>query len=384
MRQNTLKSYGSVARTLHWLTALIILTNIVLGLLAVRVPLEQMETKVQLFSLHKTLGIAAFAVALTRILWALTQPRPVPLHPKRRAETFLAESVHWVLYAAMLLVPLTGWIEHAATEGYAPILWPLGQGLPLVPKSPALALTMASIHHIFAWMLMGAVALHILGALKHAVIDRDEVLGRMLRGRAAGGARTSHHALPALTAILIFLAGTGYAITAKPAAEEAAPSLEQAASEWRVSDGELGFTVGQMGTQVQGRFPEWTAAIAFDPQTGTGDVVVTIDMSSVTIGTITEQARSADFFDVANNPIAVFTAPIRPEGDGYVADGTLSLKGQEMPVMLPFSLRIQDDVASMSGQTQLDRRDWKVGESYGDEVTVGFSVTLSVSLGAER
>lgn len=384
MRQNTLKSYGSVARTLHWLTALIILTNIVLGLLAVRVPLEQMETKVQLFSLHKTLGIAAFAVALTRILWALTQPRPVPLHPKRRAETFLAESVHWVLYAAMLLVPLTGWIEHAATEGYAPILWPLGQGLPLVPKSPALALTMASIHHIFAWMLMGAVALHILGALKHAVIDRDEVLGRMLRGRAAGGARTSHHALPALTAILIFLAGTGYAITAKPAAEEAAPSLEQAASEWRVSDGELGFTVAQMGTQVQGRFPEWTAAIAFDPQTGTGDVVVTIDMSSVTIGTITEQARSADFFDVANNPIAVFTAPIRPEGDGYVADGTLSLKGQEMPVMLPFSLRIQDDVASMSGQTQLDRRDWKVGESYGDEATVGFSVTLSVSLGAER
>ncbi|MGZ3218034.1 cytochrome b/b6 domain-containing protein [Paracoccus sp. T5] len=384
MRQNTLKSYGSVARTLHWLTALIILTNIVLGLLAVRVPLEQMETKVQLFSLHKTLGIAAFAVALTRILWALAQPRPVPLHPKRRAETFLAESVHWVLYAAMLLVPLTGWIEHAATEGYAPILWPLGQGLPLVPKSPALALTMASTHHIFAWMLMGAVALHILGALKHAVIDRDEVLGRMLRGRAAGGARTPHHALPALTAILIFLAGTGYAITAKPAAEEAAPSLEQAASEWRVRDGELGFTVAQMGTQVQGRFPEWTAAIAFDPQTGTGDVVVTIDMSSVTIGTVTEQARSADFFDVANNPIAVFTAPIRPEGDGYVADGTLSLKGQEMPVTLPFSLRIQDDVASMSGQTQLDRRDWKVGDSYADEATVGFSVTLSVSLGAER
>lgn len=384
MRQNTRNSYGSVARTLHWLTALIILTNVVLGLWAVRVPLDQMAIKVQLFSLHKTLGIAAFAVALIRILWALTQPRPVALHPERRLETFLAESVHWVLYAAMLLVPLSGWIEHAATEGYAPILWPLGQGLPLIPKSPALALTMAGIHHIFAWMLMGAIALHVLGALKHALIDRDEVLGRMLRGRPAGGAGASHHVLPALTAILIFLAGTGYAITTKPVAEGTAPALEQALSEWQVTEGELGFTVAQMGTQVQGSFPDWTAAIAFDPQTGTGDVVVTINMDSVTIGTVTEQAKSADFFDVANHPVAVFTAPIRPQGDGYVATGILSLKGQQMPVTLPFSLQIQDDVASVMGQAQLDRREWKVGETYADEATVGFAVTLTVSLSAKR
>nr|WP_111298425.1 cytochrome b/b6 domain-containing protein [Paracoccus saliphilus] len=384
MRRNTLESYGSVARTLHWLTALIIVTNISLGLLAVRVPLDQMQTKVQLFSLHKTLGIAAFAVALARILWALTQQRPVPLHPERRAETFLAESVHWILYAAMLLVPLTGWIEHAATEGYAPILWPLGQGLPLVPKSPALALTMAHVHHIFAWLLMGAIALHVLGALKHALVDRDEVLGRMLRGKAAGGAGASHHVLPAVAALAIFLAGGGYAVTTKPVAEQAAPALQQAASDWQVTQGELGFTVAQMGAQVQGSFADWTAAIAFDPQTGAGDVVVTINMNSVTIGTVTEQAKSADFFDVGNNPTATFTAPIRPEGNGYVAEGTLSLKGQQMPVVLPFSLRIQDSIATMTGQTRLDRRDWKVGESYADEATVGFDVTLSVSLTAQR
>ena len=72
MPQNTPHSYGSIARCFHWLTALIILANIGLGLVAVRLPMEALETTVAVFSLHKTLGIAAFAVALARILWALS------------------------------------------------------------------------------------------------------------------------------------------------------------------------------------------------------------------------------------------------------------------------------------------------------------------------
>src|SRR5690606_31615436 len=132
-----------------------------LGLWAQRIPLDQMALKVQVFSVHKTLGLAALTVALARIGWALTQARPAPVHPDRRAETLLAEAVHWTLYGAMVLVPVTGWIEHAATEGYAPILWPLGQGLPLVPKSPALAMTMAGVHHVLAWVLIGSIALHV-------------------------------------------------------------------------------------------------------------------------------------------------------------------------------------------------------------------------------
>ncbi|WP_207103156.1 cytochrome b, partial [Paracoccus shandongensis] len=208
MPRNTPRRYGGIARTLHWLTALIIGGNIALGLAANRLPLEAIDAKVRLFSLHKTLGIAAFAVAGIRILWAVSQPRPLPVHPERRLETFLAESVHWILYAALLLVPLSGWIEHAATEGYAPILWPLGQGLPLVPKSPHLAETMASVHQTFAWLLIGAVALHVAGALKHALIDRDGVLARMLRGRPAGPATARRHRTPALAAIAVFAAGT--------------------------------------------------------------------------------------------------------------------------------------------------------------------------------
>ncbi|TKA94011.1 cytochrome b, partial [Cereibacter changlensis] len=185
---NTSRSYGGVARTLHWLTALLILTAIPLGWIANRLPYDTAEAlaeKAQLFSLHKSLGVAAFAVALARILWALGQPRPAPLHPERRLETALAETVHWLLYLSLLLVPLAGWVHHAATTGFAPILWPFGQDLPFVPKSETVAGIAAAAHWLFARLLILSLVLHIAGALKHHLIDRDSVLRRMTRGEAA-------------------------------------------------------------------------------------------------------------------------------------------------------------------------------------------------------
>ena len=384
MRTNTSTSYGSVARGLHWLTALIILSNIALGLWAERIPLEQMALKVQVFSLHKTLGIAALVVALARIAWALSQTRPAPVHPERRLETLLAEAVHWTLYGSMVLVPVTGWIEHAATDGFAPILWPLGQGLPLVPKSPALATVMAEVHHVFAFLLIGSVVLHVAGAVKHAVIDRDGVLGRMTRGLPAGRGIVARHALPALVAVAVFGAGAAYALATAPRETAPAAVLEQAASEWRVTEGDLGFAVRQMGSTVTGGFSDWTAAIDFDPETGAGAVTVTINMDSVTIGTVTDQAKGAAFFDVAAHPTAVFEGTIRPEGEGYVAEGPLRLRDQTMPVTLPFRLTITDGVAQMQGQAVMDRRDWQVGADYADESTVGFQVDLTVALTATR
>lgn len=384
MLTNTPRSYGGIARFFHWLTALLIFGNIGLGLAANRAPMEQMALKVQLFSLHKTLGIAVLVVAVLRILWAVMQPRPVPVHPDRRAETLAAETVHWLLYASLVLVPLTGWIEHAATEGYAPILWPLGQGLPLVPKSPALALTFAAIHHLFAWLLMAAIALHVAGALKHALLDRDGVLGRMLWGRPAGSGGQGGHVLPALLAAVIFAAGTGFAVATQQPAPEAAATAEAGTSEWQVTEGTLGFTVRQMGTAVGGGFSDWAAAIDFDPETGTGQVRVSINMESVSVGTVTEQARGAAFFDVAAHPVATFAAAIRPEGEAFLAEGTLSLKGQEAPVILPFTLEIEGDTASMQGTASLDRRDWQVGTGYDDEATVGFPVDVTVDLTATR
>ncbi|MBU2359238.1 MAG: cytochrome b/b6 domain-containing protein, partial [Alphaproteobacteria bacterium] len=107
-------TYGTVTKVFHWLTATLILTIIPLGLIASDLPYEtneQLAQKAQLFSLHKTLGVAVFFVALLRILWALGHAKPGTLHPERKAETLLAETIHWLLYSALVITPLTGWID---------------------------------------------------------------------------------------------------------------------------------------------------------------------------------------------------------------------------------------------------------------------------------
>jgi polyisoprenoid-binding protein YceI len=62
----------------------------------------------------------------------------------------------------------------------------------------------------------------------------------------------------------------------------------------------------------------------------------------------------------------------------------LNLVGQAAPVTLEFALNLVDDTATMSGQAVLDRRDFGMGAAYADESTVGYSVTVDVSLTATR
>ena len=124
---NSASTYGSVTKTFHWLTALLILSNIPLGLiasdLAHEVQIAPTETLVNratfLFSLHKTIGVTIFFVALARIAWAISQPKPGLLNGDKWAEAWAAETVHWLLYGSLVMVPLSGWVHHAATTGFA-------------------------------------------------------------------------------------------------------------------------------------------------------------------------------------------------------------------------------------------------------------------------
>lgn len=394
--RNTANSYGSVTRTFHWLTALLIFAAFPLGVIANDMAYDTSEAlalKAQLFSVHKTLGVAVFIVAALRILWAFTETRPVGLHPDRKAESLLAETVHWALYLSLVIVPLSGWIHHAAVDGFAPILWPLGQGLPFVPKSETVAKAAASTHWLFTKIMFLSVALHVAGALKHVFIDRDLTLARMSKGTQAGTGRAGHSAVPLVAALAIFGAGAvgawQIAAAKEPAAAtETAEAVEAAPAatggNWQVNEGSLGFTVRQMGAEVAGTLPVWTAEINFDETTGTGDVRVEIDVTKLTLGSVTDQAKGAEFFDTATHPIAVFTGKIAPAGTDFAATGTLALRGAEVPVTLPFTLAIDGKTAKVAGTVTLDRRDFGMGKSYADETNVGFSVVVAAELTATR
>lgn len=400
---NTPATYGAVTKTFHWLIALAILSMFPLGKIATDrahtlemadpFPGEAFVTQtLTLFSIHKTLGVLIFLTALARILWTFTRPRPGLLHPDRRAEAFAAHLVHGLLYGGMVIVPLSGWLHHAATTGYAPLWLPFGNDLPGVPKDPALADLFSEIHHLGVLVLGLAVLLHVAGALKHHVIDRDGTLRRMLPfGRAAEtppGA--AHNSLaPALAALLIWAGAIGAgAALAPPSGPAPAPvTAEATGGNWQVETGTLGLSITQMNAPVSGSFAEWSADITFDdtaPVGPAGEVTVRVAIASLALGTVTDQAKGPDFLAAATHPEAVYTATLHRLESGYEARGTLDLRGITAPLTLPFTLAIDGDTAQMTGTATLDRRAHEVGGSVGDAATLGFDVALDVALTARR
>lgn len=389
-------TYSTVTKTFHWLTALLIFAAMPLGLIANGAPYEtgdQLAFKATLFSWHKTLGVTVFFVALLRILWALTQTKPGPLHPERRTETMLAEVVHWLLYVSLVIVPLTGWIEHAATTGFAPIWWPFGQTLPFVPQSDVVAGIFAGLHWIFTKVLAVAILLHIAGALKHHFVDKDDTLRRMWFGRKVMpnvGAHVGKASAPIL-ALGVFAAAAGAAfalgLTEKHSETFEAAALEEVASDWVVEDGEISFTIKLFGGDTAGRFGDWTSSITFDPTPAEvmGSVETVISVGSLELGGQTAEALGPDFFDASVHPTATFVADIKPAEDGYLADGTLTIKETTVPVQMPFTLEITDDVAVMNGAVSLDRLDFGIGAgSQPNEASLGFGVDVAISLTARN
>ena len=396
---NTTRSYGSVTKTFHWLTALLILAEIPLGLIAnglaeqLRDPAHVASTAVLdrtvlLFSLHKTLGVTIFFVALARILWAFTQPKPGLLNPEHRLEAKAAETVHWLLYGSLILVPVTGWLDHAASVGFAPILWPFGQDLPLVPKSAALSSFLGNLHVIFMRVLVVAILLHVAGALKHYLIDRDKTLQRMLPGEPAAPEPPAQRSglVPPLAAVAIWIAALSIGLLGGLEETGAQPELAAVQSDWSVIDGDLGIVITQMGSEVEGSFADWTAAIQFtDPAVPgpAGHVDVQIAIASLSLGSVTAQALGPDFFDADQFPIATFSGDIDKTETGYTATGPLAIRGQEVIITLPFDLEKTGDTVDVTGQTTVGRLDFGIGDSMRDAGTLGLKVAIQVSLKAK-
>lgn len=178
------------------------------------------------------------------------------------------------------------------------------------------------------------------------------------------------------------------------------PALAADAPAWEVdpSASRVGFVARQAGSDVPGRFAEFSAAIRFDPDAlGAGAVRVEIGIASVT----TENAerddviRSPDMFDVAAWPTALFEADrfSRAGEDGsYVAHGRLTLRDVTRAVDLPFTLAIVPDpdapgrlLARVVGAFEIRRIDYGIGQGpWRDTSMVANEVIIEIDLAATR
>jgi cytochrome b561 len=129
------------------------------------------------FHLHKSTGLVVLALVLVRLGWRLRH-RPAALPATvPRWQVLAASTVHRLLYACMVLMPVTGFLGASHTKSGAVFF---GLRLPRwrVPDRD-IAEWFFGLHGAIVWVLAALVALHTLAALKHLLVDRDRVFQRM-------------------------------------------------------------------------------------------------------------------------------------------------------------------------------------------------------------
>ncbi len=178
--------YTRTAVVLHWLVALLMIANVVLGLSADHLPDSAVRSVIDT---HKSIGITVLGLALLRLLWRLGHPPPPAPPGHARWERVTARGVHVLLYALMFALPFSGWLHDSAWKGAAShpmrlfglIPWPrIGWVMAIEPVArEALHDRFGALHAALGWLLVALLVLHIAGALKHQWRDREPELQRM-------------------------------------------------------------------------------------------------------------------------------------------------------------------------------------------------------------
>ena len=169
--------YSSVSIGLHWLIAALLIGQVILGMRFGDMP--RGPAKGEVFALHMSLGVTILLLSLARLGWRLSHPAPpLPSHYKAW-ERILARATHVLFYVVMIGMPLTGWIMTSAGDRPLPELWGVIPW-PKLPVGGGLAEPASGFHHRGPWIFWTLLALHVAGALKHQLLDRDGTLWRML------------------------------------------------------------------------------------------------------------------------------------------------------------------------------------------------------------
>ncbi len=167
--------YSRTAVVLHWVVALGLVGMVGMGWYMVSV--EDEPGSAVYFELHKSVGLLMAALIAVRLSWRLTHP---PAHlpasvPRWQAR--LAHAAQVLLYVVMVLMVLSGYLGASHSKAGV-MLFGLATPQWALPDHDQ-AEQYFDIHGALAWVLVAVVSLHVLGALKHLLIDRDGTFQRM-------------------------------------------------------------------------------------------------------------------------------------------------------------------------------------------------------------
>jgi len=177
--------YDNVARAFHWLIVAMLVVQYSVALLLGAILPKSAEDA--LITWHFSMGSSVCVFMLARLAWRLTHPAPPPPADLSPGLRLLSRATHWAFYAGYIVLPVLGWAAASADGARVRLAGLIPLPL-LVPKDDPFGKAMQTVHPVIAITLLALIALHVAGALYHAFIKRDGVVGRILPGRGAGAA----------------------------------------------------------------------------------------------------------------------------------------------------------------------------------------------------
>jgi cytochrome b561 len=176
--QESDRRYSNVSIAIHWAVVVLVLTNVWLG---GRMTEAEGAAQARLLSAHASVGISILVLTLARLGWRLAHPWPRIPDGTPGWQRVIARATHVSFYALLVAAPLFGWATVSAYPGltlevFGGLPWPK---LPLA-QSESLSGALGETHKTIVKTVYVVLALHIAGALKHHILQRDQVLHRML------------------------------------------------------------------------------------------------------------------------------------------------------------------------------------------------------------
>ncbi len=170
--------YGMISKLLHWGMAVLVL----LSLCAIEFKdlFPKGEIRHQIVGWHFQLGLCVLLLILVRIIWRMKNPAPPILPPLSRMQALAAATAHFLLYALMLILPVLGVLARQARGNDVEFF---GHILPaFLDEDSGLhyALRIKSVHTFLGNVLIWLIAVHVLVAIVHHMVRRDNTLSRML------------------------------------------------------------------------------------------------------------------------------------------------------------------------------------------------------------